>query len=425
MMPKHCGRNWFLSLAMLVCGGFILNSADPVFAQVRYYSCAGSEALSHWDYRKNVAGYPDCGTTELDFSYNPSLDNGGTFSADMKARVQFGQIGLYASFSAVLPAGSNVTLIEGDNQAMWVNQPAGANAQMDDTITVHGPEATYDLIFPVKLEGAFNKGGTANSDIPEDPLGLTGRIYFSSRVRNASLSFAQYYTKILKDDEFSPGILYVVFPGVPTNVPVLFRVHMEADYRLVDAYEYTDQKWNDIDLENPDSVIITKRESHRAGDYYWLFGEADFYHTASFSTFVAVRNGVVQPDVTVTSSSGEEYSPAKVLATIDIKPGELRASINATSRGKTPVAILSNPAFDALSMIDMNTLTFGRTGYEPSLAFCNPNGEDVNNDDLRDLVCHFDTMRAGFQLNDTRGILRGETFDNIPVEGSDSVRIVR
>jgi hypothetical protein len=108
---------------------------------------------------------------------------------------------------------------------------------------------------------------------------------------------------------------------------------------------------------------------------------------------------------------------------IDIKPGSDPNSINPKSRGKIPVAILSTEDWDSLSRIDLNSLTFGRTGDEGSLAFCH-GAEDVNNDGLQDLVCHFYTQEAGFQCLDAMGILRGKTVEGTPIEGSDSVKIV-
>ncbi len=70
------------------------------------------------------------------------------------------------------------------------------------------------------------------------------------------------------------------------------------------------------------------------------------------------------------------------------------------------------------------SLTFGRTGNELSLAFCNPGGEDVNGDGLLDLVCHFDTPKTGFQTGDTVGVLKGKTVTGTPIKGTDSIRIV-
>lgn len=110
---------------------------------------------------------------------------------------------------------------------------------------------------------------------------------------------------------------------------------------------------------------------------------------------------------------------------IDIKPRSDPNSINTNSKGTIPVAILSTGDFDAPNQVDKTSLTFGRTGDEQSLAKCTKGAEDVNNDGLLDLVCHFKTRGAGFQMGDTEGILKGETVDGRTIEGSDSVRIVR
>lgn len=110
---------------------------------------------------------------------------------------------------------------------------------------------------------------------------------------------------------------------------------------------------------------------------------------------------------------------------IDIRPGSISNIINRKSRGKIAVAILSTPAFDALSMLDRTSLTFGKTGAELSLAFCNKGRQDVNGDGLPDLVCHFNTQMTAFATGDIEGILKGKTLDNISMEGSDVVRIVK
>ncbi len=48
----------------------------------------------------------------------------------------------------------------------------------------------------------------------------------------------------------------------------------------------------------------------------------------------------------------------------------------------------------------------------------------MNGDGLLDLVCHFNTQETGFQVCDIVGVLKGLTEDGLPIEGSDSVKIV-
>ncbi len=113
-----------------------------------------------------------------------------------------------------------------------------------------------------------------------------------------------------------------------------------------------------------------------------------------------------------------------ITVAIDIKPGEDPPSINPKAQGKIPVAILSSSTFDATTQVDRTSLTFGHTGNEQSLAFCNRGGEDVNGDGLLDLVCHFDTPKTGFQTGDTVGVLKGKTVTGTAIKGTDSIRIV-
>jgi len=109
---------------------------------------------------------------------------------------------------------------------------------------------------------------------------------------------------------------------------------------------------------------------------------------------------------------------------IDIRPDSDENPVHIHSRGKIPVAILSAPGFDAPSRVNRETLTFGRTGTEPSLAFCNSEAEDVNGDGLPDLICHFYASLTGFTPGDSHGILRGRTLDSIPLKGRDTVRML-
>jgi hypothetical protein len=116
--------------------------------------------------------------------------------------------------------------------------------------------------------------------------------------------------------------------------------------------------------------------------------------------------------------------PEVIEVAIDIKPGGTANSINPSSAGNVPVAILSSGEFDAPSQVVVQSLTFGRNALDPSLLRCNLPGEDVNKDGFVDLVCHFATRLAGFQAGDTLGFLVGKSIDGAWIVGWDSVRIV-
>jgi len=146
---------------------------------------------------------------------------------------------------------------------------------------------------------------------------------------------------------------------------------------------------------------------------------ADLYVVGQSRSFASAEGNVVgQNDVMLL-----RYT-LTLAVDIDIKPGSDPDSINTKSKGKIPVAILSSADLDAPATVDPSSLTFGHSGDEPSLAFCNTGGEDVNGDARLDLMCHFFTQKTGFQAGDTEGILRGQTTGGQPIEGRDAVIIV-
>jgi YVTN family beta-propeller protein len=109
---------------------------------------------------------------------------------------------------------------------------------------------------------------------------------------------------------------------------------------------------------------------------------------------------------------------------IEIRPWSRLDYIIPGSLLPVPVAILSNPSFNATTQVDRKSLTFGRTGDEPSLAFCDLFSTDVNGDGSRDLVCFFNTRAAGFLKGDTQGVLKGKTKTGVSFNGADDIRIL-
>jgi hypothetical protein len=137
------------------------------------------------------------------------------------------------------------------------------------------------------------------------------------------------------------------------------------------------------------------------------------------------QRGVARPQGAACDIGAFEFV-ATIDVSIDIKPGSETNPINTKSMGTIPVAILSTADFDAPSMVDKNSLTFGISGEEESLAFCNDGAEDVNEDGLLDLMCHFDTQLALFGGTRARfGHLKGYTIDGVALKGYDNVTILR
>jgi hypothetical protein len=183
--------------------------------------------------------------------------------------------------------------------------------------------------------------------------------------------------------------------------------------------------YNNIYGNSPNGVTNKATALLDATNNWWGDASGPYHPTANpGGTGNAVSDNVdfdpwlAEPQVIVSPCIPE------IEVTIDIKPGSFPNSINHKSKGKIPVAILSTADFDAPGDVDWDSLTFGPTGDEVSLAFCSPSPEDVDDDGLYDLVCHFFTQSAGFACGDEMGYLKGQTLDDVPMEGSDSVRIV-
>ena len=95
--------------------------------------------------------------------------------------------------------------------------------------------------------------------------------------------------------------------------------------------------------------------------------------------------------------------------------------INPYAEGKLPVAILSTATFNAFTQVDRTSLTFGHSGSEKSLAFCNDEAWDVNGDGLPDLVCHFNVPQAGFVAGDTTAYLKGKPVSGGALQASEAI----
>ena len=111
--------------------------------------------------------------------------------------------------------------------------------------------------------------------------------------------------------------------------------------------------------------------------------------------------------------------------TIDIKPGSDPNSINLSSAGVIPVAILSSDTFDAttvdpetVSLAGASVKVVGKSGK----FLCSK--EDVNGDGWLDLVCKILTVDFIIEVGQSIAVLEAETFDGTPVRGEDSIRIV-
>jgi hypothetical protein len=96
-------------------------------------------------------------------------------------------------------------------------------------------------------------------------------------------------------------------------------------------------------------------------------------------------------------------------------------AINPNSNDVIPVAVLGSVNFDA-TQVDFSTAEFGPGKASP---IHGGHVEDVNNDDIFDMVFHFNTQDTDIACGDFGATLSGETFGGDAFTGTDSVKTAR
>lgn len=121
-------------------------------------------------------------------------------------------------------------------------------------------------------------------------------------------------------------------------------------------------------------------------------------------------------------------TPCLIPVAVDIKPSTTTNSVNLCSNGAVPVAILGSSSFD-VGDINPDSLVFAGAGVKvvgkkDPHTMCSI--EDVNTDGFGDLVCHYLTTDLGaLDGASTTATIGGALYDGTPIEGSDSVNIVK
>jgi hypothetical protein len=154
--------------------------------------------------------------------------------------------------------------------------------------------------------------------------------------------------------------------------------------------------------------------------------EVEFIGFRSLKPIAKLRlnttDGAVQNEGIAAVKTAEYY---KVL--VDIKPCSFPNSINLNSHGVIPVAILSTHQFDA-TKVDPSTVRLA--GVAPIKWSYEHVGRDCwCADRFKDIVLHFKTEEIAAAIAEMESVprkleLTGETMDEVPIRGSDSIRIV-
>ena len=157
-------------------------------------------------------------------------------------------------------------------------------------------------------------------------------------------------------------------------------------------------------------------------------GTAVQHAIASIDELEIFDRALDQAEIQAIFAAGSAGKCKVINVGVDIKPGSDPNSINLCSNGAVPIAILGSDEFDVMD-VDTETLRFAEAavkvvGKKDPHTLCS--FEDVNLDGFTDVVCHFVTTDiAALDGESTSATVNGELFDGTPIEGTDSVNIVK
>ncbi|MHC4808036.1 MAG: YncE family protein [Planctomycetota bacterium] len=188
-------------------------------------------------------------------------------------------------------------------------------------------------------------------------------------------------------------------------------------------------------------TIVHGTASDPDGDnlmYRWLEGTTALSPYASVDDFgrapldlsiLASPLGVGDHTLTLEVSDGWETVTDEMVLTvavpIDIMPGSDLNNVSLCSRGVMPVAILGSADLD-VNVIVTQTLELAGSGVKVvGIDKLLASVRDVNNDGFDDLVVQIEVENLDLTEGDIEAVLTGELMDGTPIEGTDSVNIVR
>lgn len=190
---------------------------------------------------------------------------------------------------------------------------------------------------------------------------------------------------------------------------------------------------------DPNERPIGRIEVHAAGDelifdgssssdpdgsiesYDWYVSDDDTDEVFTGSSMTLPKDTLAGRSVTlvVTDDRGLTDFTQVRMAPIDVMPGSDVNPIKVSSKGVTPVAILSTESLDA-TLLDTSAISAG-PGEAP-VEHSGGHLQDVNGDGRTDLVVHFKTQALGLTRSDSQLCVRGTLTDSTTFDSCDVIK---
>ena len=187
---------------------------------------------------------------------------------------------------------------------------------------------------------------------------------------------------------------------------------------------------NDFDLDHP-TTKITLYGTHPCL-VYWEAGDRVATNSEPFGNpdgTTLFRSAVTKFPIEFltnedTIAYGDVSARIATIVMIDIKPGSDPNTFNNDGHGVIPVAILSTDAFDASTVDPMSVSLDGMVSRVNGKNSKAGRLVDVDGDGDLDLMLHIEDVDGVYGEGTTTAVLTGETFAGVPIQGSDTIRIV-
>jgi hypothetical protein len=304
------------------------------------------------------------------------------------------------------------------------NEPMSSNLVVEATLRASGSGTAYAAT--VNILEAWDVNHVAVG-INTDPSigGFWLRHAEDGIIRNYNLGTAdtEYHTYRIEYDGsaanvYIDGVLKRTVSINLTNIKLILHANARAIGDSVSA------QFDDIVVSN--EVIFTDNFNDGIIDPKWsTYGE--YWMSVTEQGGVLDMSGTTSEQYWVGGGVAtliiDELKPLYV--TIDIKPGSDPNSINLSSAGVIPVAILSSDTFDATTVIPESVALAGarvKLVGKAGKYLCHD--EHINEDGLLDLVCQVQTIEDFIVTGESVAVLEAETIGGKAIRGEDGVNIV-
>ena len=122
-----------------------------------------------------------------------------------------------------------------------------------------------------------------------------------------------------------------------------------------------------------------------------------------------------------------DFKPDVLSVAIDVKPGVSASEgcVSVGGKGTIPVALLGSATFNVKDVRLDDSLQFGALATRMHKGKPQCAVSRVNADAYDDLVCHFDNSPAGWQPGQTSAVLSGKLVNGVPIQGSESICLIK